>query len=146
MNIFSSYYIYGFNNSKLYCTKFLAKQIILSFDKRLSLYQRAISSIRQYFVSCIVCIGRRQPPFTVVPRYAAASVWSVGFNFVNQDASRSNELREAKGERHSLPNRRTCIRAKSHETQRKRTKISHREGTAMHVYDISFLWKLIYIK
>jgi len=26
----------------------------------------------------------------------ATSVWSVGFNFVNQDASRSNELREAK--------------------------------------------------
>jgi len=30
------------------------------------------------------------------PYRTATSVWSVGFNFVNQDASRSNELREAK--------------------------------------------------
>lgn len=39
-----------------------------------------------------------------------------------------------KGERHSLPNRRTCIRAKSHETQRKRTKVLRRKETSACIF------------
>lgn len=68
--------------------KFLRNKVRSSFDKRLStriLYTR---------IFCIVHGTGR--PSNLHSRCAAASVWSVGFNFVNQDASRSNELREAK--------------------------------------------------